>query len=220
MPTQTKENYLKALYHLQQKNSEISVTELGKEMEVSKPTVNDMVKKLQQKGWVSYEKYKPIKLTEAGEKEACLIVRKHRLSEMFLNKVMGFGWEEVHDMAEEMEHLKSEVFFDRMDELLGFPNRDPHGSPIPDKNGNIASVQFVNMTSIDAGTKVIIKALRDSSLEFLNYLNKYDIKLGLEIEILSKEPFDKSCIVSYEGHKEQTLGHAVCNHLLVEVVNK
>jgi len=140
MPTQTKENYLKALFYLHQKDPLISLTDLSKDLGVSMPTVNDMVKKLQAKGWVVYTKYKPLQFTEAGTRQAAMIIRKHRLAEMFLSQVMGFGWEEVHDMAEEMEHLKLEQFFDRMDELLGFPTVDPHGSPIPNKEGRIFTV--------------------------------------------------------------------------------
>ena len=135
MPTKTKENYLKAIYFLDLKKNNISITDISLKMNVSKPTTNNMVKKMEEKGWVIYEKYKPIKLTSKGKKLGALIVRKHRLTEMFLSQVMSFGWEEVHDIAEEIEHIHSEIFFDRMDELLGFPTTDPHGSPIPDKKG-------------------------------------------------------------------------------------
>ena len=218
MPTQTKENYLKALYYLHQKDAAISITDLGKEMGVSKPTVNGMVKKLQEKGWVKYEKYKPLKLTDQGLLQAIFIIRKHRLSEMFLNQVMGFGWEEVHDVAEEMEHLKSERFFDRMDELLGFPTSDPHGSPIPDKNGNFQKPDYKIMTQVEAGQKVVLRSLRDSSAEFLKYLNRKNIRLGTQIEIHKIEPFDNSYTVSYEEHADVEFSHAVCHRLMVEVV--
>jgi DtxR family Mn-dependent transcriptional regulator len=216
MPTQTKENYLKALYHLHQKSADISITDLGKQMDVSKPTVNAMVKKLQEQGWVSYVKYKPIQLTEQGLKEAAFIIRKHRLSEMFLKQVMGFGWEEVHDMAEEMEHLKSNLFFNRMDEILGFPTRDPHGSPIPDKNGNFTKPEYQLLSQVKPGTTVVVKALRDSSTDFLIYLNKKQIRLGLEMEVMQLESFDKSMTVSYGKQTEVVLSEAVCNELLVQ----
>lgn len=219
MPTQTKENYLKALYYLHQKSTDISITDLGKEMEVSKPTVNDMVKKLQTKGWVKYAKYKPIRLSNQGLREATFIIRKHRLSEMFLNQVMGFGWEEVHDMAEEMEHLQSESFFERMDEILGFPTKDPHGSPIPDKNGNFVKPEYKLLSQMNAGTKVVLKALRESSTEFIKYLNKKEIKLGLKIAIHQLEAFDKSMTVSYGTHSNVVLSYSVCNKLLVEQVD-
>ena len=145
MPTQIKENYLKAIFFLSQKNVEVSITELSNQINVSKPTANNMVNKMEKKGWVIYKKYKPLQLTSKGEKIGALIVRKHRLAEMFLSEVMGFGWEEVHDIAEEMEHLNSDILFDRMDEILGFPTQDPHGSPIPDKNGTISKSNYINL---------------------------------------------------------------------------
>ncbi len=218
MPTVIKENYLKALHFLNQKNATVSLTELGKAMDVSKPTVNDMVKKLQSNGWVVYEKYKPLKLTEEGRRTAALIVRKHRLSEMFLYKIMGFGWEEVHDIAEELEHIKSDAFFDRMDELLGFPTTDPHGSPIPDKEGNLIKPNYQLLSQIPQNTKVILRGLRDSSTEFLLFLNNKELQLGTEIHLQHIEPFDKSITVSYGEHSNVLLTHSVSNRLFVEVV--
>jgi DtxR family Mn-dependent transcriptional regulator len=171
MATITIENYLKALYNLNQESSAISLTDLSKEMTVSAPTVNNMIKKLQDKGWVAYQKYKPIKLTKEGAIQAAAIIRKHRLTEMFLVKIMGFGWEEVHDIAEQIEHIKSDDFFDRMDELLGFPKIDPHGSPIPDKNGKIIEQHYKTLAQIEPNVKVTIVALKNSSFELLDYLN-------------------------------------------------
>jgi DtxR family Mn-dependent transcriptional regulator len=219
MATQTAENYLKALYYLHHKDEAISITHLGKEMQVSKPTVNDMVKKMQAKGWVKYEKYKPLTLTAEGLKQASLIIRKHRLSEMFLSQVMGFGWEEVHEMAEEMEHLKSETFFDRMDEILGFPTKDPHGSPIPDKEGNFVKPNYHILSQIEAQKTVKVKALRESSREFIKYLNEKEIKLGVTLQILKKESFDNSIVVNYGAYQAITLSYEVCRRLLVETVN-
>src|SRR5690554_3477553 len=151
MLSKAKEDYLKALYHLHLKNEEISLTDLGKSLELSKPTVNDMVKKLHEEGWVNYRKYKPIKLTEKGRINAAIVVRKHRLAEMFLAKMMGFGWEEVHEIAEELEHIKKEAFFDRMDELLNFPNTDPHGSPIPNKDGSVDEKIYKTLAECKTG---------------------------------------------------------------------
>ena len=135
MISQTEENYLKALFTLTNAKGEASVNELSKHLDIKMPTVNSMMKRMADKGFVLYESYKPLKLTEKGKKEAALILRKHRLAEMYLVEKMGFGWEEVHDIAEQIEHLKSPIFFEKMDELLGYPKVDPHGSPIPDING-------------------------------------------------------------------------------------
>ena len=218
MPTQTIENYLKALYYLHQKDSSISLSDLGAEVAVSKPTANGMVKRLQTKGWVEYEKYKPLKLTEKGLKLAAIIVRKHRLSEMFLTQVMHFGWEEVHEIAEELEHVGSQMFFDRMDELLGFPNKDPHGSPIPDKDGNLVKPDYKRLSQIPIGKKVVLRALKNSSTDFLLFLNKKSLPLGTKMTINQKEDFDQSLTVSYNKVKNVVLSDAVCNCLLVEEV--
>lgn len=218
MATNVKENYLKAIYYLDRNDPSISLTDLSKEMGVSIPTVNSMVKRLQEEKWVIYEKYKPLTLTAKGRKTAALIIRKHRLTEMFLEKFMGFGWEEVHDIAEEIEHVQIESFFDRMDELLGFPSTDPHGSPIPDKDGNIKPRNYVLLADIKQGSSVRICALKDSSQEFLHYLNRHAIKLGTVVEILRIEAFDNSVKVSIHEGATLTLTEAVSQRLLVEEV--
>jgi DtxR family Mn-dependent transcriptional regulator len=216
MPTQTKENYLKAIYFLQLKKQEVSITELGKVMEVSKPTVNNMIKKLTKNGWIKYVKYKPISLTTKGKIQAALIVRKHRLTEMFLVQIMGFGWEEVHSIAEEMEHLKTEKLFDRMDELLGYPTSDPHGSPIPNKKGVSKRKHYLTMSSFKQGDKVSLRAVGDSSAELLKFLNEKNIKLGTKFKIIKVEPFDKTMIVDYGKHRKISISNEVCKRLLVE----
>lgn len=216
MATAAKENYLKALYHLHLKSPEISLTELGQTLDLRMPTVNSMVKKFHESGWVEYEKYKPVKLTEKGRKMAALVIRKHRLSEMFLSQVMGFGWEEVHDIAEELEHIKKEEFFDRMDELLGFPGIDPHGSPIPNKDGDLVRSSYESLSNFPVGSQVIFKALKDSSTEFLLFLNKRGIRLGAQIKIIDIEAFDKSMSISLDEGDAQILSHTVAMRLLVE----
>ncbi len=216
MATQTKENYLKAIYFLLIKNEAVTVTALGKEMNVSKPTVNNMIKKLTANGWIEYEKYKPIKLTKMGNLAAALIIRKHRLTEMFLVQIMGFGWEEVHNIAEEMEHLKTEGLFDRMDEILGYPTSDPHGSPIPDKNGEFKRKSYALLSTISVGQDVTLHAVGDSSASLLTMLNEKKITLGTTFKISKVEDFDKTMIVSYGDHKDISLSYEVCKRLLVE----
>jgi DtxR family Mn-dependent transcriptional regulator len=219
MPTQTKENYLKAIYFLSQNSPDINLTEIGKEMDVSTPTVNNMVKKLAANGWVSYEKYKPLQLTEEGKKAGALIVRKHRLTEIFLVEIMGFGWEEVHDIAEEMEHLNSPAFFDRMDQILGNPAIDPHGSPIPDKDGVLYRNNYPRLSDLSMGNSAVLRAVSDSSAELLVLLNDKDIKLGTRIEILKVEAYDKTMIVKCDNSSEVTLSYEVCRRLLVDVLH-
>jgi len=218
MVSYTKENYIKALFYLHQKSEEISLSDLGAELQVSKPTANDMIKKLQSDGIVISEKYKPIKITKKGKQRAAEIIRKHRLSEMFLLQIMEFGWEEVHEIAEELEHLKVSKFFDRMDELLGFPTTDPHGSPIPDKNGNFHKANYKRLSLISEDSTVIVKALRDSSTDFLLFLNKKSIKLGTKITIDQIEDFDGSLTISYADKSSVVLSKSVCDKLLVKEV--
>jgi DtxR family Mn-dependent transcriptional regulator len=142
----TEENYLKAIFHLRKDDNTVTVNELSKFMNVKMPSVNNMMKKFAQKDWVIYETYKPLVITALGKKEAALIVRKHRLTEMFLVEKMNFGWENVHEIAEQLEHVHSEMFFDKMDELLQFPKFDPHGEPIPNKDGAIISLDLQKLS--------------------------------------------------------------------------
>jgi len=211
----TEENYLKALYALSQQEDQVSISDLSAYLEVSKPSINSMIKNLQAKGFVNYEKYKPITLTEKGREIAALVVRKHRLTEMYLVNQMGFGWEEVHNIAEQMEHIKSPALFDRMDELMGHPKTDPHGSPIPDKNGKVQAQSLTRMSECKPGQKVILVALDHSSNDFLSFLNSREIALGLEIELLAQESFDNSMIVRYSDKLNETLSGKVCERLLV-----
>ncbi len=216
MASQTEENYLKSLFLLANEKGEISLSDLSKSLEISIPTANSMVNKLHEKGLLNYEKYKPLVLTSKGKKEAALIIRKHRLTEMFLVDIMGFGWEQVHDIAEQIEHINSTVFFERMDELLSFPTIDPHGSPIPDKNGKISWKSYEKLSDCKAGQTVKLAALTHSSSDFLKFLNSKGLSLGLKLKIHSIESFDKSMVVSYGSHKPEQFSQIVCDRLLVE----
>ncbi len=142
MNTLTEENYLKSLYSLSLENEEITVKEIAGRLDIKMPTVTSMIGKLADKKLVRYEKYKAIELTDKGMKQALLILRKHRLTELFLSQIMNLGWEEVHDIAEQIEHIQSERFFTRVDEMLGFPKFDPHGEPIPDASGKLPVYKF------------------------------------------------------------------------------
>jgi len=217
MASTTEENYLKALFNLANERGEVNISELANQLEVSMPTANSMVKTLQKAGSCIYEKYKPVVLTPKGKKEAALIVRKHRLTEMFLVTKMGFGWEEVHEIAEQVEHIHASKFFERMDEMMGYPTVDPHGSPIPDKQGRIQDLQFKSLSEAKPGQEVILAALSDSSTEFLEYLNSRKLTLGTELKIISKEAFDQSIVVSFLDSEKETLSQKVCEKLLVKI---
>ena len=218
MASSTEENYLKALFNLANPDGEVNISELAQSLKVSMPTANSMVKSLQKSGWVIYEKYKPVTLTKEGKQAAALIIRKHRLTEMFLVKKMGFGWEEVHEVAEQIEHIHAPKFFERMDEMLGFPTKDPHGSPIPDKQGRIQEFSYVSLTACKAGQTVQLAALANSSTDFLEFLNSRNLSLGTELEIISKESFDQSMVVNYADHQSETLSEKVCEKLLVRIL--
>lgn len=215
MISQTEENYLKALFKLANAKGEATVNELSKELGIKMSTVNSMIKRLSEKEFVVYETYKPVKLTSKGLKEASLIIRKHRLTEMYLVEKMGFGWEEVHAIAEQIEHIQSPVFFAKMDELLGFPTVDPHGSPIPDADGNIAKDDFIKLSDCKAGDQVTFMAVQPSSEDLLKFLNSRELLLGTAIQIDTVEPYDRSMEVNYNGRKKEMLSYAVCDKLLV-----
>jgi DtxR family transcriptional regulator, Mn-dependent transcriptional regulator len=212
------ENYLKALFSYANEQGEVSVKDLSEKLDIKMPTVTSMMKKLSSKGLVNYQSYKPLKLTAKGRKEAGIVIRKHRLTEMYLVEKMGFGWENVHEIAEQMEHIKSPDLFDRMDKLLDHPKHDPHGSPIPDKDGKIDWVNFPKLSECTVGQTVRFAAVVNSSAEFLSFLNKRQLKLGTEMKLKSIEPFDNSMIVSYGNKSKETLSLTVSEKLLVEVL--
>jgi DtxR family Mn-dependent transcriptional regulator len=220
MASQTEENYLKALFNLANSAGEVNISELATQLHVSKPTVNSMVKTLQKNGWVIYQKYKPVQLTPEGQKAAAMVIRQHRLTEIFLVNKMGFGWEEVHAIAEQVEHIDSPKFFERMDELLGFPTIDPHGSPIPDKLGRVKETHYVSLADCEAGQNVVLAALTSSSTEFLEFLNSRNLSLETQITIHSQEMYDQSMVVSYLNHSKETLSEKVCEKLLVKIIGE
>src|SRR5690606_17283772 len=217
MDSPTEENYLKALFKLSDEKGHVSISELSAAMNVSMPTANSMVKKLDAQGWLKYERYKPLIITEKGKKKASLIIRKHRLTEMFLVEKMGFSWENVHEIAEQVEHVQSEAFFDRMDELLGYPKIDPHGSPIPDKEGKIENQKLFPLSNCVSNQTVTLRALTQSDVGLLNFLSAKSLILGTDIKVVSKEPYDGSLKVVYDNDRTETLSQVISEKLLVEV---
>ena len=213
----TEENYLKAIFHLRNDDNTVTVNELSKFLNVKMPSVNNMMKKFAQKNWVIYETYKPLKVTAEGKKQAALIVRKHRLTEMFLVEKMNFGWENVHEIAEQLEHVHSDLFFDKMDEILHYPKFDPHGEPIPDKEGNIIALDLQKLSNCAIGNQVIFSSVTVSDDEFLSYLNSKELELGKKLEILEIEKYDQSMSILKEKKKKITLSKMVCDKILVKL---
>ena len=218
MNTYSEENYLKALFNLGNEKGEVTVQELSTQLNIKSPSVNSMIKKLADKKLVHYESYKPLRLTDKGKREAGLIIRKHRLTEMYLVQKMEFGWEQVHEIAEQVEHLQSPLFFDKIDELLGFPKLDPHGSPIPDKHGKIQWVEYTKLSDGKAGDTVKLSAVTHSSDEFLKFLNSRGLHLGMMVKVISTESFDGSMTVSYGKKSKETLSKTVTEKLLTEKI--
>ena len=215
MNSLTEENYLKAIFHLLDPENQVTVNELSKFLQIKMPSVNSMMKKFADKNWVIYETYKPIRVTELGRKEAAIVVRKHRLTEMFLVEKMGFGWENVHEIAEQLEHVHSEDFFDKMDEILNFPKVDPHGEPIPDKDGIIITQNLKKLSECKINETVILTSVTISTDDFLNYLNQRNLALGAEILIKNIEKFDGSMQITFADRTE-VLSKMVCEKLLVK----
>ena len=211
----TEENYLKALFHLINADSTVTVNEMSKFLDVKMPSVNNMMKKFADRKWVIYENYKPLKITDEGKKQAALVVRKHRLTEMFLVEKMNFGWEDVHEIAEQLEHIHSDMFFDKMDEILNYPKTDPHGEPIPDKDGNIIAQHLKKLSDCMAGQKVVFTAVTISDADFLSYLTAKNLELGKEIEVLGIEKYDRSMTVRIDSDTA-VLSKMICEKILVK----
>ena len=218
MNSLVEENYLKSLFHLSKNGvGEVNVKDLSKDLNIKMPTVNSMMKKLSDKDLVFYETYKPLRLTEKGILKAALIVRKHRLTEMFLVEKMGVGWEHVHEIAEQIEHINSDIFFDKMDELLSYPKVDPHGSQIPDKDGNLEAINYKKLTDFNINDEVEICAVTFSSEDFLKYLNTKNICLGDRLIIESIEEYDGMMQVKFlKNNKIEVFSQLVTNKLLVK----
>ncbi|MFA7445564.1 MAG: metal-dependent transcriptional regulator [Flavobacteriaceae bacterium] len=214
--THSEENYLKIIYHLSLKSeAEVSTNAIAGVMDSKPSSVTDMVQKLAEKELVSYKKYQGVSLTEKGKKVAVNIIRKHRLWEVFLVEKLNFSWDEVHDIAEQLEHIKSEQLTNRLDEFLDFPTEDPHGDPIPNKNGEIPKLTRQLLADAPLKENLICVGVKDSSSSFLQYLDKQNISLGTLLQIIDKEDFDKSLKLLI-NQNEITVSHMVANNIFVK----
>lgn len=216
MFTLSEENYLKAIYHLELvANSGISTNAIAKQLNTKASSVSDMIKKLSDKEVVVYKKYKGVVLTSKGKKVAANIVRKHRLWEVFLVEKLNFSWDEVHDVAEQLEHIKSPKLINQLDAMLGFPTQDPHGDPIPDKDGNINAIEKSLLSTLQKNESGVCVGVDDSSSEFLQFLDKKGITLGKNIMVLEKEEFDNSFLIQIEEEK-LSISNKIANNLYVQ----
>ena len=214
--TLSEENYLKAIFHLYSEHEEeVNTNAIAECMNTKASSVTDMLKRLSDKGLINYVKYQGVTLTPQGRQKAIAIIRKHRLWEVFLVEKLSFTWDEVHEIAEELEHIESDKLIDRLDAYLDYPSTDPHGDPIPNKEGVFSTTLKTLLSELNAGDKAICMAVKNTSKEFLVYLTKMEIALGDTLEVVTKEVFDNSMTVKLRG-KEVTLSPMVCRNIYVQ----
>jgi DtxR family Mn-dependent transcriptional regulator len=216
MFTSSEENYLKAIYHLEiDVDKGVSTNAIAEKLVTKASSVTDMVKKLSEKELIIYKKYQGVTLTNFGKKIASSIVRKHRLWEVFLVEKLNFSWDEVHDVAEQLEHIKSPKLINQLDIFLGFPSQDPHGDPIPDKDGNLKVVEKSLLSTLLKNESGICVGVNDSSSEFLQFLDKKGITLGKQIKVLEKENFDGSLFITID-QKKLSISNKIANNLYIQ----
>lgn len=217
MQSFTEENYLKIIYHLSlNNNGNVQTNAIAERIHTKAASVTDMIKKLADKQLINYKKYQGVRLTEAGRSLAINIVRKHRLWEVFLVEKLHFKWDEVHDIAEELEHINSAELIERLDEFLCFPKNDPHGDPIPDKNGKFDAAAFIKLSKLKKEEAGIIMGVSDHSSPFLKHLEKLGLTLGKSLKIIDVIDFDGSVELLLET-KKLNISREVAKHVLVKV---
>ncbi|NND16815.1 MAG: metal-dependent transcriptional regulator [Eudoraea sp.] len=216
--THSEENYIKAIYHLSDAGMHsVSTNAIASQMKTKPSSVTDMIKKLSDKGYVHYKKYRGVHLSEKGINTALAVIRQHRLWEVFLAEKLGFNWDEVHEVAEQLEHIKSEKLIDKLDEFLDFPKYDPHGDPIPGKNGELAQRSLQLLSSMKPEEKGICVGVKDSSASFLKFLDKNNIALGDQIRILDVEEFDESLTIQIVN-KELHISKRIATNLFIKPI--
>ena len=219
MITLTEENYIKTIYQLGKYGTvRISTNMIAEALDTKASSVTDMVKKLADKDYLNYKPYQGTSLTSKGKKIAADVVRKHRLWEVFLVEKLNFSWDEVHDIAEQLEHIKSEKLINELDKLLDYPTSDPHGDPIPDKFGDIKKTDKSLLFSLNENALGVCVGVKDSSTAFLKYLDNHNIALGSEIKVMSKEDFDGSMVIQING-VSMSISQTVANNLFVKEKN-
>ena len=216
----TEENYLKAIYHLQQLHERVSTTQLADHMRIRPATATDMLQKLEQKKLLHYKKYYGFTLTAAGLRLAVHVIRKHRLWELFLVEKLHFGWEEVHEIAEELEHISSKKLVDQLEIFLEYPQCDPHGDPIPDINGKMPSLQQLAVTDLPINSIAVVNGISDQSQDMLELLKHKNIHIGTRIEVKKRFGVDGSVELKLRSQQPVTVSEHVAKNLLVSYDNK
>lgn len=217
----TEENYLKAIFKISERSgSNASTNAIAQAMDTSAASVTDMIKRLSEKTLINYEKYKGVTLSDAGQQIATSLIRKHRLWEVFLVEQLQFSWDEVHEIAEQLEHIKSEELVTRLDAFLAHPKFDPHGDPIPDAEGNFTFRKQVLLMDLEIGKEGIVVGVQDTSPQFLQYLDQMKLVLGVEIKLLERFSYDESARVEVKHSGQQlTLSKKVCQNIYMQKLN-
>jgi DtxR family Mn-dependent transcriptional regulator len=218
MLSYTEENYLKALFKITSENEskEAGTNELASILCVKPATVNDMLKKLKEKKLVDYERYRKITLTVIGNKKAIEIIRKHRLWETFLYQKLDFSWDEVHDVAEQLEHIQSEKLIDKLDKFLGYPKFDPHGDPIPSQKGEYLIPHKITLSNVEVGKRCTMVSVKDNSSTFLQYVDKVGLTLNADILILSKQDYDALMVIEVNG-KQSSISQKFADNIFIKM---
>lgn len=214
----SEENYIKAIYHLQQAGNVVSTNEVAERLQTKAASVTDMLKKLKVKNLVNYEPYKGFTLSKDGKKLALNIIRKHRLWEYFLVHQLDFGWNEVHDIAEELEHISSPLLIERLDAFLNFPRFDPHGDPIPDSNGKMEIIKHINLIDLPLNQKAEVKAVGSQSTELLELLKHKSIGIGTKLRVVQKFSFDNSIELKIDRQPTFTISQQLAQSLFVKPI--
>lgn len=212
------ENYIKAIYHLQQADGNVTTNELAAELKTKAASVTDMLKKLKAKKLLNYEKYQGFRLSAEGKKLALGIVRKHRLWEYFLVEKLQFGWDEVHEVAEELEHISSKKLVDKLDAFLDYPKFDPHGDPIPDSSGKMAAQKQVNLIDLQANEPAEIVSVGSQSAELLELLTHKNLSIGTVLEVKKHFSFDHSIEIKIKGQSPFIISQQLAQALFVKKI--
>jgi DtxR family transcriptional regulator, Mn-dependent transcriptional regulator len=212
----TEENYIKAIYKLSEDgDGAVTTNAIAEVMQTKAASVSDMLRRLNEKEIINYVKYRGVTLTDSGRKTALQLVRKHRLWEVFLVDKLKFNWDEVHEVAEELEHITSDLLIRRLDEFLGYPKYDPHGDPIPTEDGFMAVKQQVLLTELSPGESGIVMGVKDSQPLFLQYLDKVGIYLGAKLKVTDKMEYDNSLEISIDQKKQLSVSAEVSKNIFV-----
>lgn len=221
MPSQAVEDYLKIIYKLKksgEKPDRVTTSLIAERMGVAAASVTNMVKRLADMKLLKHTPYRGVELTRAGEEKAIEIIRHHRLLELYLSRALGYPWDEVHAEADRLEHVISEEFEQRIDQILGHPTTDPHGEPIPTKQGKIRKSAYSRLSELEPGQPAVIRCVSDCSAEMLRYMDQLGLRLGTVVEVREKAPFEGPLILWIDSAKEQHLGLEVAHHIFVDPV--